>query len=176
VAVTPQGRLLVAAMADGLKEYDATSFREIATWKPDADLLDQKKSFWVTTVDTLSDGRALIGIDPKLVVLLQRGVVSGSSGSSSSAAAAAAAAAEAWRVERRVAELQAPPRHLSAWGDRLLAVLEERYDKCKKSWCCGPGLVLLSLSDGYKQLHRQQLDYNASSVALTDRCVIVMTW
>jgi len=105
VSVTEDGRLLLADCQGHLVERN-TSGQELSRWRPPKrkdGVIDQ-----VVAVDSLSDGRAAVGVTyDQLVVLLKR--VSEATGE------------EAWLEDRRLDQLQITPLSLCARGDVIAA-------------------------------------------------------
>lgn len=162
VAVTPDGRILLAALKKGVRQYDATG-RKMPSWRPPK--RDGRDKGCVSTVEALSDGRAAVGIiNHSVIVLLRRASVD----------------ADAWSEEARIA-LRSQPYRLAAHGDRLVVAgartTESRLGgplAVVVNSKCGPGpdLDLVSTSD-CTVLHSRKLDYDIISVMLTAKAAVV---
>lgn len=173
IAVTADGRLLLAAKQRGLREYDGEG-RELSCWLP-AERRPNNRDEQVTVVDALDDGRAAAGVHYAHYVALLRRLPADADPTSSGFGGGGSKMPSSWLEERRISALKSPPYQLSSHGGILLAVAECRWRDDMKQWWPGPELLLANVCCGC-ELSRQRLDYNVQSLAVTARVVVTLSW
>lgn len=167
VAVTADGGLLLAAKMHGLIEFNAEG-KELGRWLPALRRPVNGREDWVSTVDILDDGRAVVDLQySKLVVLLARSPNSDR---------------DLWTEKKRVACLDSPPWMLAAHADVIaVAECQRVQDRTKwlpdddEGWVPGPHLSLLTAS-GSQEPWRRQLDYDIFALVVTAQAVITSSY
>lgn len=153
MSVTPEGCLLLAALAQGLKEY-SSSGAELSSWRPETavDIDDG-----VVTVEALDSKQVVVGLSyTGLIVLLRRGTPGNE-----------------WLEDKRIAAVKSPAMQLSVYGD-LIAVAQCRSDDFLV-WTPGPHVSIVRLSSGM-ELYRDIREYDILSVTVTERGIITTSW